>query len=127
MKQVWVNRSTCSWTADTTWGAELPIVVTAMPEPKSISELPSASTMTPPPAATANTGIVVDTAFETAASRRSVHSRDRGPGGGTPPPRRRPPVPPPTSAGFAPGVVLGRVVREFLPVAGLLDPPVRHL
>ncbi len=62
MKQVWVNRSTCSCTAATTWGAALPTVVTAIPEPKSISELPSASTTTPPPAATANTGIVTDTA-----------------------------------------------------------------
>ena len=75
-----MNRSTCSCTAATTCGAELPIVVTAIPEPKSISELPSTSTTTPPPAATANTGIVVDTACETAASRRSVHSRESGPG-----------------------------------------------
>ena len=29
----------------------MPTVVTAMPEPKSMSELPSTSTMTPPPAA----------------------------------------------------------------------------
>ena len=80
MKQVWVNRSTCSWTAATTWGAALPTVVTAIPEPKSINELPSTSTTTPPPAATANTGIVTVTAFETAASRRCVHSRETGPG-----------------------------------------------
>ena len=80
MKQVWVNRSTCSCTAATTCGAALPTVVTAIPEPKSISELPSASTTTPPPAATANTGIITDTADDTAASRRAVHSRDTGPG-----------------------------------------------
>src|SRR5690349_11493774 len=76
MKQVWVNRSTCSCTAAATCGAALPTVVTAIPEPKSISELPSASTTTPPPAATANT----DTADDTAACRRAVHSRDTGPG-----------------------------------------------
>ena len=80
MKQVWVNRSTCSCTAATTCGAALPTVVTAIPEPKSINELPSASTTTPPPAATANTGIITDTADDTAACRRAVHSRETGPG-----------------------------------------------
>ena len=34
----------------TTRGAALPTVVTAMPEPRSMSELPSTSTRTPPPA-----------------------------------------------------------------------------
>jgi hypothetical protein len=48
MKHVWVKACTCSVTAATTDGALLPTVVTAMPEPKSISELPSASTTTPP-------------------------------------------------------------------------------
>ena len=43
---------TCSATAAATRGALLPTVVTAMPEPKSMRELPSTSTMTPPPAAT---------------------------------------------------------------------------
>jgi hypothetical protein len=53
MKQVCVNRCTWSATASVTRGALLPTVVTAMPEPKSMSELPSTSTMTPPPAAAA--------------------------------------------------------------------------
>ena len=51
MKQVWVKAATCSCTPRTTDGAALPTETTAMPEPRSISELPSASTMTPPPAA----------------------------------------------------------------------------
>ncbi len=50
MKQVWVNRSACSFTRAATRGFALPTFVTAMPEPKSISELPSASTSTPPSA-----------------------------------------------------------------------------
>ena len=50
MKQVWVKSATCCCTAATTRGAELPIVVTAMPDPKSISWLPSTSTTMPPPA-----------------------------------------------------------------------------
>ena len=45
-----MNAATCSRTASTTRGALLPTVVTAMPEPRSISELPSTSTTTPPPA-----------------------------------------------------------------------------
>src|SRR3954466_8218362 len=51
MKQVWVNAATWSRTASTTAGALLPTVVTAMPEPRSMNELPSTSTTTPPPAA----------------------------------------------------------------------------
>ena len=51
MKQVWVNWLTCSVTRSTTRSALLPTVVTAMPELKSMSEFPSTSTMTPPPAA----------------------------------------------------------------------------
>ena len=58
MKQVWVNWATCACTAATTFGCALPSVVTAMPEPRSMSELPSASTTTPPPAATAWIGTV---------------------------------------------------------------------
>lgn len=49
MKQVWVNSATCARTASTTRGAELPMVVTAMPEPRSMSRLPSTSSMMPPP------------------------------------------------------------------------------
>ena len=50
MKQVWVKSATCSCTRSTTRGAALPTVVTAMPEPKSISWLPSTSTRMPPAA-----------------------------------------------------------------------------
>ncbi len=56
MKQVWVKWATCSVTRVTTSSALFPTEVTAMPEPKSISELPSASISTPPPAAVTNTG-----------------------------------------------------------------------
>ncbi len=51
MKQVCVNDATCSLTLRTTSGALLPTLTTAMPLDRSISELPSTSTMTPPPAA----------------------------------------------------------------------------
>ena len=44
MKQVWVKRATWSATAAATAGSALPTLVTAMPEPRSISELPSTST-----------------------------------------------------------------------------------
>jgi hypothetical protein len=71
MKHVWVNARTCSVTAATTEGALLPTVVTAMPDPKSISELSSASTSTPPPAATTYTGSVVPTPRATAADFRA--------------------------------------------------------
>jgi hypothetical protein len=37
----------------------LPTLTTAMPEPRSISELPSTSTITPPPARSTKTGSVV--------------------------------------------------------------------
>jgi hypothetical protein len=50
MKQLCVNAATCSVTAETTAGAQLPTLTTAMPEPKSISEFPSTSITTPPPA-----------------------------------------------------------------------------
>ncbi len=56
-----MNAATCSCTRLTTSGAALPTVVTAMPEPRSISELPSTSTITPPPAAVTNTGSAVPT------------------------------------------------------------------
>ena len=46
-----MNASTWACTPATTAGAELPTEVTAMPEPKSISWLPSTSTTMPPPAA----------------------------------------------------------------------------
>src|SRR4051794_2817443 len=79
MKQVWVNAATCSVTASTTAGAALPTLTTAIPDPRSISELPSTSTSTPPPARSTNSGTVVPTADETAAVRRAMRSSDRGP------------------------------------------------
>src|SRR4051794_29611899 len=80
MKQVCVKAATCSLTAWTTTGAALPTLTTAIPDPRSISELPSTSTRTPPPARSTNSGTVVPTAEDTAAVRRAMSSRDRGPG-----------------------------------------------
>src|SRR6478609_9533230 len=40
MKHVWVKSATCAVTRSMTRGAALPTVVTAMPEPKSMSWLP---------------------------------------------------------------------------------------
>jgi hypothetical protein len=80
MKQVWVNWATCACTRSTTALAALPTEVTAMPEPKSMSELPSASSSTPPPAAVTKTGRVVETPRATAAERRSISAREAGPG-----------------------------------------------
>ena len=80
MKQVWVNRPACSATRATTRGAALPTETTAMPDPKSISELPSASTSTPPPAAVMNTGSTWLTPRATRAARRASSSREAGPG-----------------------------------------------
>ena len=80
MKQVWVNAATWSCTACTTRGAELPTLVTAIPEPRSISELPSTSTSTPPPARSMKTGNIALTPADTAACRRANSSLERGPG-----------------------------------------------
>src|SRR5215467_3297595 len=80
MKQVWVNLAVCSRTRSVTRGALLPTETTAMPEPKSMSELPSASTSTPPPAAVMNTGRMLLTPRATARSRRASSSREAGPG-----------------------------------------------
>src|SRR3954452_9632224 len=80
MKQVCVKAATCSRTASTNAGAALPTLTTAMPEPRSISELPSTSTSTPPAARSTNSGTVVPTAEDTAAVPRAMSSRDRGPG-----------------------------------------------
>ena len=80
MKQVWVNCATCAWTRSATRAAAFPTDVTAIPEPKSISELPSASMRTPPPAAVTNTGSVVDTPRATHPFRRAIISREAGPG-----------------------------------------------
>ena len=51
-----MNLAACSATRAATRGAALPTETTAIPDPKSISELPSASTITPPPASVTNTG-----------------------------------------------------------------------
>src|SRR5205814_712353 len=80
MKQVCVNMAACSRTRSATRGALLPTETTAMPEPKSMSELPSASTSTPPPAAVMNTGRMLLTPRATARSRRASSSREAGPG-----------------------------------------------
>ena len=80
MKQVWVNCATCACTRSATRGAALPTEVTAMPEPKSMSELPSASTSTPPPAAVMKTGSMLLTPRATALSRRAISWREAGPG-----------------------------------------------
>jgi hypothetical protein len=80
MKQVWVKSATCACTASTTRGAALPTDVTAIPEPKSMSWLPSASTTMPPPARSTYTGSTVPTPLETAAFLRACNSFDRGPG-----------------------------------------------
>src|SRR3984957_6692654 len=79
MKQVWVNRSACSRIPAVTRGALLPTDVTAIPEPKSISELPSTSMITPPPALM-KMGRTWLTPRATLASRRTSSSRDAGPG-----------------------------------------------
>ena len=50
MKHVCVKSATWRCTASTTRGAALPTETTAMPEPKSMSWLPSTSTTMPPPA-----------------------------------------------------------------------------
>src|SRR6478609_8007233 len=80
MKQVCVNAAACSCTRETTAGAALPTLVTAMPEPRSISELPSTSTRTPPPAAVTKTGSAVPTPSATCCFLRSSRSREPGPG-----------------------------------------------
>ena len=80
MKQVWVNLAACSATRADTRGAALPTETTAIPEPKSIRELPSASTITPPPASVTNTGSTVLTPRATARSRLAISSREMGPG-----------------------------------------------
>ena len=80
MKQVWVNLAACSATRADTRGAALPTETTAIPDPKSIRELPSASTITPPPASVTNTGRTWLTPRATARSRRASSSRETGPG-----------------------------------------------
>ncbi len=80
MKQVWVKSASCAEARRTTASALAPTEVTAMPEPKSISELPSTSSMTPPPARVVNTGSTEPTPPATAVRRRAWSSSDLGPG-----------------------------------------------
>ncbi len=80
MKQVWANRSTCSRTAATTRGWAWPTPVTAMPDPRSIRVLPSTSVSSAPEPLSIQAGSTVETPAATAAVRRAVSSRDRGPG-----------------------------------------------
>ena len=75
-----MNDLTCSTTRSTTRGAAFPTPTTAMPEPRSINELPSTSTRTPPPAASTNTGSVVLTPWATYRPRRAILSCESGPG-----------------------------------------------
>ena len=80
MKHVCVNLATASCTRETTLGAEAPTEVTAMPEPRSTSWLPSTSRITPPSSSSAKTGREEATPAETAFLRRSVSAWDLGPG-----------------------------------------------
>lgn len=80
MKQVCVKAASCSVALATTASALLPTLVTAMPDPKSISELPSTSSSTPPLARDTYTGRVVPTPAATAPSLRACSSCDFGPG-----------------------------------------------
>ena len=84
MKQVWVNLATCSRTRATTRGSELPTLVTAIPEAKSISWLPSTSRRTPPEASSTYTGSTVPTARLTARRRRSCNDCEPAPGSAVP-------------------------------------------
>ena len=59
---------------------DAPTLVTAMPEPRSIRELPSTSTTTPPSASAAYTGTLEPTPAATVARRRAVRAADFGPG-----------------------------------------------
>src|SRR3954451_14591521 len=80
MKQVCVNAAACSCTRRTTSGAALPTVVTAIPDPRSIRALPSASSRMPPPAASTKTGSAVPTPSATYCLLRASFSCDLGPG-----------------------------------------------
>src|SRR6187402_3920669 len=97
MKHVCVKAAACLCTASTTLGCELPTEVTAIPAPRSMSELPSASTITPPPAATAAIGTVCATPAATAASFRARRAREAGPGISVTRERRCASVGPPTT------------------------------
>ncbi len=75
-----MNRATCSRTASTTRGWAWPTPVTAMPEPRSIRALPSTSVSSAPSAPATQAGSTDETPAATAAWRRAVSARERGPG-----------------------------------------------
>src|SRR5208283_4031158 len=64
----------------TTAGALLPTLVTEIPDPKSMSRLPSTSSMIPASARVTNTGRVVPTPWGTAAALRAASALEAGPG-----------------------------------------------
>ena len=80
MKQVWAKSATCRVTASTTRGSAWPTLATAIPDPRSISWLPSTSSSRAPRAASTYTGRVVPTPAATARALRAASARERGPG-----------------------------------------------
>src|SRR5438034_1002665 len=79
-KHVCVSSSSCFCAAATTSGGVWPTFRTEMPVAKSISRLPSTSSMIQPEARAVTMGWTLSTAWGMAAFRRSNHSRDFGPG-----------------------------------------------
>src|SRR5438034_2218026 len=79
-KHVCVSSSSCFCAAATTSGGVWPTFRTEMPVAKSISRLPSTSSMIEPEARAVTVGWTLTAAWGTAAFRRSNHSRDFGPG-----------------------------------------------
>src|SRR5438034_2594772 len=79
-KHVCVSSSSCFCAAATTSGGVWPTFRTEMPVAKSISRLPSTSSMIQPEARAVTMGWTLNTAWGMAAFRRSNHSRDFGPG-----------------------------------------------
>src|SRR5436309_11627234 len=79
-KHVCVSSSSCFCAAATTSGGVWPTFRTEIPVAKSISRLPSTSSMIEPEARAVTMGWTLKTAWGMAAFRRSNHSRDFGPG-----------------------------------------------
>ncbi len=77
---VWMSRSICRTAASITSGAAWPMFRTAMPVEKSISRLPSTSSMIAPEARALTIGWIAGNADVMAPSRRAIHSFDFGPG-----------------------------------------------
>ncbi len=75
-----VSSPSCALAAATTAGSVCPIVMTPMPEPRSMNWLPSTSTTIAPWARSMKTGIAEETPEATTASRRSWSAIERGPG-----------------------------------------------